>query len=93
MIASVTTTCTRMMSSILGLLTSTWPRANAEREHGIQSIVGCGMAIGNFYRVVLHCSLLGVMWTIQTLAATQNLAMKVLLITGHARLAQVNISF
>ena len=47
MIASVTTTCTRMMSSILGLLTSTWPRANAEREHGIQSIVGL-LAIGNF---------------------------------------------
>ena len=33
------------------------------------------------------------MWTIQTLVATQNLALKVLLITGHARLAQVNISY
>ena len=95
-IASATTTCTSMMSSILGLLTSTCPRANAERERGIQSIAGL-LVFGNFsptmnteWFCIVHC--LGVMWTIPTLAVTQHFK-KVLLITGHARFAQVIISY
>ena len=92
-IANATTTCTRMMSSILVSLTLTCPRVNAENEHGIQRIVGF-LVFGNFFLtadklILYHCS--GAMWTIQTLAVTQNLAQKGLPITGHVRLAEVNV--
>ena len=47
---------------------------------------------GNFFwfKVSILCCL-GAMWTIQTLAMTQSLAQKGLPITGHVRLAEVNV--
>ena len=90
-IVSATTTCTRMMSSILVWLTSTWPRVNVESELGTLWIVDY-LKAGNLFFLkisILCCS--GATWTIQTLAVTRSLAQKGHPITGHVRLAGVNV--